>query len=258
MKKKTIIMILLLVLAVIGAGCGAGGAANGKDDEPVNLESTQKQMERRDRNNAFIKEQGIACYEELPLVESSDEVELRSLDEICNRAFTSFLAIQVAEDVNNNNYEESVQYFKPILEKLKLEQYLNSKEKRIFDGTYSEQDAIDLDWEYESLWSLFYALGLVDDISDAGQLCDCEFIIQTIASCKDVEEFKSKCKLRDIEEILDMLDLYYRYDWAVAEKRIKPETNIGNLIPSNVVERRRGLEWLISGEEDWFNISLDT
>jgi hypothetical protein len=106
--------------------------------------------------------------------------------------------------------------------------------------------------------SISYALGLVDDIRDGGALCDCNFIIQTIASCKDVEDFKSKCKLRDIEEILDMLDLYYRYDWAVTEQRIKPETNIGCLIPSNVVERRRGLEWLISTEDDWFNISLDT
>lgn len=216
------------------------------------------QAERREKNNAFLREQGIACYEELPLVESSDEVQLRSLDEICNRVFAAFLAIQVACDVNNDQYEESVRYFKPILEALGLEPYLNSKEKRIFDGTYTLQDAIDLDWEYEALWSLFYAVGLVEDIRDGGQLCDCEFVVRTMVSCKTLEVFKSRCRLRDIEEILDMVDLYYRYDWAVTEKRIRPETKIGNLIPSNVVERRRGLEWLISREEDWFDISLDT
>ena len=229
----------------------------------LNLEENRSegslvQYERRKKNNAFIKEQGIACYENLPLVESSAEVKLKSLDEICNRAFTCFLSIQVACDVNNNNYEESIKYFKPILEELDLSQYLNSKEKRIFDGTYTAQDAIDLDWEYEDLWSLFYAVGLVDDITDGGKLCDCDFIIKTMTSCKNVEEFKNKCKLRDIEEILDMIDLYYRYDWACTEKRIKPETNIANLDPSNVVERRRGLEWLISRENDWYDISLDT
>ena len=228
------------------------------DIEENRSEGTLEQNERRDKNNAFIKKQGIACYENLPLVESSKEVKLKSLDEICNRTFTCFLSIQVACDVNNNNYEESIKYFKPILEELNLNQYLNSKEKRIFDGTYTIKDAIDLDWEYEDLWSLFYALGLVDDITDGGKLCDCDYIIKIMASCKSVEEFKSKCKLRDIEEILDMVDLYYRYDWACTEKRINPETNIAALNPSNVVERRRGLEWLISSEEDWFNISLDT
>lgn len=228
------------------------------DLEENRNEGTSKQYERRDKNNAFIKKQGIACYENLPPVKSSADVKMKTLDGIANRAFTCFISIQVACDVNNNNYEESVEYFKSILEELNLNQYLNSKEKRIFDGTYTMQDAIDLDWEYEDLWSLFYAVGLVDDITDGGKLCDCEFIIKTMASCKNVEEFKNKCQLRDIEEILDMIDLYYRYDWACTEKRIKPETNIANLNPSNVLERRRGLEWLISNEDDWYDISLDT
>lgn len=55
-----------------------------------------------------------------------------------------------------------------------------------------------------------------------------------------------------------MLDLYFRYDWACVEKRVKPETSIGNLNSSVVTERRRGLEWLISEEQDWYDISLDT
>lgn len=35
-------------------------------------------------------------------------------------------------------------------------------------------------------------------------------------------------------------------------------TSIGALNPEVVVERRRGLEWLFSEEEDWNDISLDT
>ena len=213
---------------------------------------------RREKNNLFIKKQGIACYENLPLIESSDEVKLKSLDMICKRAFTCFIAIQVACDINNNNYEESIKYFFSILYDFNLLGFLNSKEERIIKGAYTTQDAIDVEWEYEDLWSLFFALGLVDDISDGGKLCDCNFIVETIASCKNVNEFKKKCKLRDIEEILDMLDLYYRYDWACTEKRINQETNIGNLNPSNVIERRRALEWLISKKKDWYDISLDT
>lgn len=55
-----------------------------------------------------------------------------------------------------------------------------------------------------------------------------------------------------------MLDLYYRYDWAVTEKRINPDTPIAGLNPDVVFERRKGLEWLIATEEDWDEISLDT
>ena len=216
------------------------------------------QYNRREKNNLFIKKQGIACYENLPLIGSSNKVKLKSLDIICERAFASFIAIQVACDINNNNYEESIKYFFPILYDLNLLFSLNSKEERITKGAYAPQDVIDVEWEYEDLWSLFFALGLVDDISDGGKLADCNFIIETIASCKNVYEFEKKCKLRDIEEILDMLDLYYRYNWACTEKRINKETNIGNLNPGIVIERRRALEWLISKKKDWYDISLDT
>lgn len=116
-----------------------------------------------------------------------------------------------------------------------------------------------MDWAYETFWAIFWALGFVDDISDASKLCDCLQAIQLIANNNSIEEFKNKCKLRDVEEILDMLDLYYRYHWVTVEKMfINPKANIGNLIPSNVVERRRGLEWLISPKEDWYEIELNT
>ena len=60
-----------------------------------------------------------------------------------------------------------------------------------------------------------------------------------------------------ILEILK-LDLYYRYHWACVEKQANPDTPIGKLNDEVVMERRRGLEWLVSKEKDWNNISLDT
>lgn len=55
-----------------------------------------------------------------------------------------------------------------------------------------------------------------------------------------------------------MLDLYYRYHRVCVEKRIHPETAIGELNPNVVFERRRGLEWLIDDTMDWNDISLNT
>ena len=166
---------------------------------------------------------------------------------ICKRAIACLLSTQIACDIENDDYEESVQLFGKL-----LNQY----------GTYSEQDVIAVAWTYEAYWSLVWALGLVDNLSDASTVCDCEKAIRLVGDCDCYETFQQNCKPRDVEEILDMLDLYYRYDWAVTEKRLNPDTPIGNLNPDVVVERRRGLEWLISDKEDcednWFEISLDT
>lgn len=216
--------------------------------------------ERRARSNEIIKERGIICFEQLPCIESSQEVRLKSLDEVCRRAAAALLVVQVGCDIGNDNYEESMKIIPGYLKRFGVEDCLNSKEKRLIDGTYSEQDAIDVVWEYEAYWSLVWALGLIDDsdLIKADEICDGGRAIPLVADHESMESFKSSCRLRDIEEILDMLDLFYRYDWAVTEKRLHPEKEIADLEPEVVVERRRGLEWLISKEDDWFDISLDT
>lgn len=225
------------------------------NSELNNLPENQK---RRQISNEYIKLLGITCYENLPMIENSSEVKLKDIDTICKRAIACLLSIQIVYDIKAGEYEQSKKVVSNLLEKYEVENCLNSKEKKLFDGTYQEQDLIDLDWEYEAYWSLIWALGIIGDISNGADVCNCDFAIKLVSESQTYEDFKSKCNLRDINEVLDMLDLYYRYHWAVVDKRINPQTNIGALNSSVVVERRRGLEWLINNEEDWYNISLDT
>lgn len=204
---------------------------------------------------------GIACYDNLPVIESSSTVKLKDLDTICKRAIASLLSIQVACDIEqNNNYEETKAMMSKLLKAFNVENELLKSEKKLFDINYTEQDVKNVVWTYECYWSLIWALGLIDtnEMIIPNDICDCQKAITIVGECKSYEDFKNKTKLRDVEEILDMLDLYYRYHWACVEKRLKPETNIGVLDPEVVWERRRGLEWLISNIDDWNEISLDT
>lgn len=215
--------------------------------------------ERRNKSNKKIKNMGIACHENLPLIEDSSEVSLKDLDVICRRAIACLLSTQLACDIaENNDYNESREMFFKLLKEFQVEDCLLEKEKKLFEGNYEKQDVIDVAWTYEAYWSLVWALGLVKNIDYPNNVCDCQKAIRLVGDCKNFEEFKKKCKLRDIEEILDVLDLHYRYHWATTEKRINPTTPIGELNPDVVVERRRGLEWLISPIEDWNDIALHT
>lgn len=215
---------------------------------------------RRERSNTWIKKHKIVCYENLSTIEESSEVTLKSLDDICRRAICSLMCIQIACDINSgNDFLKSKYFFQDLLKKYEIyEKDMTQKEKRVFDGTYSEQDLMDMDWDYEAFWSVVWALGFLDDIKDAATTCDCEKAIRIVIQSKDFYDFKSRCKLRDKNEILDMLDLYFRLHWACVENGINPSKSIGNIIPDVVWERRKGLEWLFSKENDWDNISLDT
>ena len=223
---------------------------------------TEVQKNRREKNNQYLSQIGITYNDKL-LCDEYD-INMKSLDDICKRAIASLITIQVACDINtgidikSEEYKESFDFIKSLYKKYGVEDCLNSKEQRIIDGTYSRQDALDMDWEYETYWAICWCLSLVDDIKDGGELCDCEKAISFVMSASSYEDFKSKCKLRSLDEILDMYDLYYRYNWAINNVQVNPNTNIGNLDPSNVIERRRALEWVITDMKDWYDLRLDT
>lgn len=229
-----------------------------KEHECLNnipLEETESQKNRREKNNNIIKSKGIICNDSLLC--NNENRNLKDIDILCKRAIASLLTIQVACDINyKRDVDYSIEVTNKLLDKFGVKDYLNSKEKRIMNKTYTEQDAIDMDWEYESYWALCWILGLVDDISDGGMTCDCDSAIRFVLSTSSFEDFKSKCKLRSKEEILDMEDLYFRYEWAINENKINLNASIGNLNSSNVRERYRGLKWALSNEDDWYNLSL--
>lgn len=222
---------------------------------------TEKQKNRRQKNNQFLTENDISINEKLSCYEY--DVQLKSIDEVCKRAIACLITIQVACDINNGEdikseeYKDNFDFVKSLYKKYNVEDCLNSKEKRIIDGTYSNQDAIDMDWAYETYWAICWCLSLVDDIKNGGEMCDCNRAISFVLNSTSFEDFKRKCKLRDIDEILDMKDLYYRYNWAINNKHVDPNTKIGNLEPSNIIERRRGLEWVLSDIDDWYDIELN-
>ena len=115
---------------------------------------TEKQKNRRQKNNQFLIENDISINEKLSCYEY--DVQLKSIDEVCKRAIACLITIQVACDINNGEdikskeYKDTFDFVKSLYKKYNVEDCLNSKEKRIIDGTYSNQDVIDMDWAYET------------------------------------------------------------------------------------------------------------
>jgi len=219
-----------------------------------------KSAEQRKRESIEkLSKLNVRYTEYLPVIEDSKEVTLKDLDVICKKAISTLLIIQVAIDAANGQYDESKEFFAPMIERFGVEKYFNANELKVWNGHYEQQDLINVSWEYEVYWALVWALGLIDDaaFSVPDEVCDGGEAVKIVSSCKDYDDFRSKTKLRDIEDILDMLDLYYRYHWAVVDDRLNNRETIG-IDPGVVTERRRGLEWLVSDVEDWEEVSLDT
>ena len=72
-------------------------------------------------------------------------------------------------------------------------------------------------------------------------------------------QFIEDSELRPIADILDQVDLIYRYHWAVRNARLKGQQIPADLDPDVTVERHHALNWLIGYlEQAWDDVSTDT
>lgn len=222
--------------------------------------------ERREKTIEQLKKQGIAYNPYLPLLPSGESVKLKSTEEVKKRALACMLSIQLACSIRNgDNYAEALLFVLEYGRKwnISIEDFL-PKEKVLIHNKHTKDDSTvelsgqvitDIVWTYEVYWALIWAMDLISDkeLVNVSKICNTERAMAISALIPPLSGY-----IRNVEKILDKLDLFYCYHWACVENSLRPETKIGNLNPEVVVERRRGLEWLISEEKDWNDISLDT
>ena len=218
------------------------------------------QLERKEYSISRLKKLGIDYLESLPCTYEAQLVKMKDCKTILKRVIANILAIEVAflRVHSSDDSDEAINYFTNLMKQYGVENDLTEFEKNIIKGNASKQDLINLTWQYESSYVLLWVLGLIDNLPFPSEACDVDQIVRPIAECSTFQEVLNKCELRDIEEILDELDIEYRYHWACVEKRCcNANAEIGNLNSEVVYERRRALEWLFVNE-DWNDISLDT
>lgn len=229
------------------------------DDRQYNLDEAQM---RKKRSIEILKAHNVPYIQHLPVIETANNVKIRTVEEIAQRAVTCLLAIQVACDAAGapGNFKKSRKFFGEKLIELGLEGFLTQKEQKIFKGKCNNQDFVSMTWKYEAYWILLWALGIVEQLDYPSEACDCEFAIHAVADCNNMNDFMKKVKLRDISEILDEADLIFRYDWACVDARIHDEEAPAGLDPDVVYERHCGLNWLIDadGANDWDNVATNT
>ena len=214
--------------------------------------------ERKANSERILTEKGIGFQEEVPPIKPASEVKLRSFDDICRRAIAALLSTQSAIELSDKN-PEGIEKFKRLMVYFGVEECLNKYETLVMEKRASKEDLVEVVWEYECCWALFWILGLVDDITDAGKICDCEKAIRFVSQCESFEDFKAQCSLRSVDEILDMADLYFRYDWACDHhNHVDSDWAVGDLDSDIVYERRLAIEWTMRTTDDWFDIQLDT
>ncbi len=184
-------------------------------------------------------------------------------NQICKRfiasLFFSWRACEYSSD--KQFYEtEAKEVVEEAIEQFKLKRYLFPDEERMMDKDCDEQTIVRVSWEIECCYALAWVLGIISTEEMENYVVDVNYgsLFDFIKSFNNFSEIKAACTMRSYSEIMSMLDLYYNYHWVCVENRINPQAKSGNLNEEVIMERRRAIEWLITRDRTWDDISLDT
>ena len=210
-------------------------------------------QERKNRSIEILQTQNVPFIEHLPLRYETNEVIPRDKKEVIERLACSFTSIMCALSISKGEYtDEDREYMTQdfLSGKYHALELLNPMDQQVIAGTISEAGAINAVWKYEAVWALLWALGVVEELSFPNQICDCDLVMGTMERFKNLDDFMANTTLRPMEEILQALDLHYRYHWAAVNARVNGSDPAG-IDEGIVMERRAGLEWLCcKGEEN--------
>jgi len=260
---KYIRIILLMGFLSSLFGCGQKNKESKNNSNPINpgltkpvknISATIDQKERRAKSEKICKSNGIPIYKNPNslFVESEKDVELRSKDEVVDRAMALvYLGLksegleQVHLDKMDKDYEISSK--------------LSPAEKEYaFALNPTDQQKTNANWRYESLHVLLWFLGYIDELVYPNQICNVSSDVKIIYELGK-DKFRAQSKLRSKKEILDQADLILRFDWACVNARVKNEKAPGGLNSSVVYERHYALNWLIKFmNQDWDNVTTNT
>ncbi len=222
----------------------------------------EEDRKRKERSIKILKEKEIPYLEHMRVSAYEADSRIPSKEEILHRLVAVFAACIKSEVYTCGEYEDCEGKTKEMLGALEeLYQYsdhLSEEEKEYLADVSPDSSAHSkFNWRYEGCAVLLWALSLME-LKPPAEYCDVAGI-GAILWENDLDSLMKQAVLRDREEILDMQDLVYRYDWACVEARIRRQ-EIPALDGEIIYEWHYALNWLTSvdGITDWDRVSART
>ncbi|WP_235295762.1 DUF4272 domain-containing protein [Portibacter marinus] len=214
-----------------------------------------EQADRKTTSEKYIKSLGITVNPKLPPIPTEENTTFRSAKEISERIVALALTNLVA--FNNIKGEQALQF----ANKHEIINLLTPQEIEFLKNPTQEAKTFET-WKCEGIWTLCWALGIVDELNFPNKMADLSKIDgehYPIGSELKPSEFMEKHRtVIEYSSIVDAKDLYYRFYWACLDAK-KKGREVEKVHPGVVYERLYALNWLTTHKnQDWDHISTDT
>jgi hypothetical protein len=184
------------------------------------------------------------------------EVNLREASEVALRALALLVVAVRAESLNQGEPLSTAELRERLPGGFRA---LSTVELEFLQQDAPEQQAIaNHAWRYESLTVLLWALGLLEALPPATEICDVPKVAGILFQA-DSERLIRDATLRTTPALLDALDLHFRLHWAVRQARHDEREPPAQLEPGVVMERHHALNWLTCFQSaEWDDVDTPT
>jgi Domain of unknown function (DUF4272) len=225
----------------------------GMADASDTTELTLDQIQRKEKSMQTLIAKNIPVLSNLPCVESEEETDIRTTEDICKRMIAVAICAIKGEGVD-------AEIVKKVMEQFGAASFFSPKEAIfIADHHPDDQHRANFAWRYECLWLLLWALGYIEELDFPDHICNVPEAVGFIRDQGSLENLIKNANPRSKSAILDEADLIYRMNGACTSARIKNQPAPANMDAGVVYERHYALNWLIRYQnQDWDSVSADT
>lgn len=209
--------------------------------------------ERKKRSLQILNRENVPLIKHLRNIPDDDTFTLRSVEAVAKRAMALNLISRRADG-------ESRQWFDDKVKQYKLEDEITEQE-RIFneDDDPPEYVSIMFSQRMEAYWLLIWALNFIPNLARPDNFAALDRANEIIDT-RSPEQFLLDATMRSKSTILDVLDLHFRYHWALVDAELYGKKPPTRLEPDVVYQRHYALNWLTQFHDgqDWDAVTTDT
>lgn len=224
---------------------------------------SEEQMMRRAKSRAVLDQKEIYVTEWYPYIEKLSDAKIRTGEEIAGRMMALLSVALYSECLlgEGMSVEEAREFVREkVLTPFGVEPFLSPAERSYLDNPKpDEQEMTAFSWQYENLYVMEWALGLIEELDFPDHICDVPLVVRTVRQFEDRKELLEAAKPRSGAELLDACDLIFCLDWACVDARIYGLSAPAGMDGGVTMERHKSLNWLVGSEgADWDDVQTNT
>ncbi len=204
-------------------------------EHPIESEIAQ----RRGRTVNRLKAQGLRLPAAIPSAPKMNDCRRRAAGDVADRILVLVVVAMRASGAGADEVGEMVR-------KLGLLPKLTARERAFIEAVdVDPEQATDLQWRWESVETMLWSLGLVEDLGRPDHECDVGVLSRLLEKLGRAGIAAGDQPRLDVE-LLDLLDELLCQEAAVAAAQQLGKRPPARLVPGVVEERLEAIEWLLS------------